>query len=67
MLGVTVNTDFLSRVLRHAAFARGDVDTGFLERHHDDLAPSALSNDERSAVLAEMAALFEAEVEAATV
>jgi acetyl/propionyl-CoA carboxylase alpha subunit len=52
MLGVTVNSDFLSRVLDHPAFARGEVDTGFLERHRDELAPAPLSDAERSAVLA---------------
>ena len=52
MLGVTVNSDFLSRVVRHPAFARGETDTGFLERHRADLAPQPLSDAERQAVLA---------------
>ena len=52
MLGVTINNDFLSRVLHHPAFARGETDTGFLERHKTDLAPAVLSDAERQAVLA---------------
>jgi propionyl-CoA carboxylase alpha chain/3-methylcrotonyl-CoA carboxylase alpha subunit/acetyl-CoA/propionyl-CoA carboxylase biotin carboxyl carrier protein len=52
MLGVTVNSDFLARVVRHPAFARGETDTGFLERHRADLAPEPLSDAERQAVLA---------------
>ncbi|CAN5919238.1 methylcrotonyl-CoA carboxylase subunit alpha [soil metagenome] len=56
MLGVTVNRDFLARVLHHPAFARGETDTGFLERHRADLAPLPLTDNERHAVLAAAAA-----------
>ncbi len=52
MLGVTINNDFLSRVLHHPAFARGDTDTGFLERHKAELAPPALTDEERQLLLA---------------
>jgi acetyl-CoA/propionyl-CoA carboxylase biotin carboxyl carrier protein len=52
MLGVTINSDYLSRVVRHPTFARGETDTGFLERHRADLAPQPLSDAERQAVLA---------------
>jgi propionyl-CoA carboxylase alpha chain/3-methylcrotonyl-CoA carboxylase alpha subunit/acetyl-CoA/propionyl-CoA carboxylase biotin carboxyl carrier protein len=52
MLGVTINSDFLARVLGHPAFARGETDTGFLERHRDALAPAALSESERRVLLA---------------
>jgi acetyl/propionyl-CoA carboxylase alpha subunit len=52
MLGVTINNDFLSRVLQHPAFARGDTDTGFLERHKAELAPAAFTDDERQLMLA---------------
>ncbi len=52
MLGVTVTCDFLARVLAHPAFARGETDTGFLDRHRDTLAPAALSDGERHALLA---------------
>ena len=52
MLGVTINNDFLARVLQHPAFAQGETDTGFLERHRDALAPAALTDGERHALLA---------------
>jgi acetyl/propionyl-CoA carboxylase alpha subunit len=52
MLGVTLNADFLSRVLQHPAFSRGETDTGFLERHHADLRPAALSDADRHMLLA---------------
>ncbi len=52
MLGVTINNDFLSRVLRHPAFARGETDTGFLERHKADLTPAVLSEADLQILLA---------------
>ncbi len=52
MLGVTINNDFLARVLHHPAFARGETDTGFLERHKVDLVPTPASDDERGVLLA---------------
>jgi propionyl-CoA carboxylase alpha chain/3-methylcrotonyl-CoA carboxylase alpha subunit/acetyl-CoA/propionyl-CoA carboxylase biotin carboxyl carrier protein len=52
MLGVTINSDFLSRVLNHPAFARGDTDTGFLDRHRADLVPTAFTDEERQLMLA---------------
>ncbi|MES2536330.1 MAG: biotin carboxylase N-terminal domain-containing protein [Pseudomonadota bacterium] len=52
MLGVTINSDFLSRVLAHPAFGRGETDTGFLERHKAQLVPAELTDDERLAILA---------------
>ena len=52
ILGVTINNDFLSRVLHHAAFARGETDTGFLERHKADLTQAGLTLTEQQMVLA---------------
>lgn len=52
MLGVTINNDFLSRVLGHPAFSRGETDTGFLERHKPELEPAELSQAERQVLLA---------------
>jgi acetyl/propionyl-CoA carboxylase alpha subunit len=52
MLGVTINNDFLARVLAHPAFERGETDTGFLERHREALAPAALTEGELRALLA---------------
>ena len=39
VVGVTTNRAFLARLLSAPAFAAGAVDTGFIERHLDDLAP----------------------------
>jgi acetyl-CoA/propionyl-CoA carboxylase biotin carboxyl carrier protein len=52
LLGVTVNADYLARVLRHPAFQQGETDTGFLERHRDALRPAPLSDEQRRALLA---------------
>jgi propionyl-CoA carboxylase alpha chain len=59
--GPRTNRDLLVRVLRHPAFAAGDTDTGFLDRHGLDVltAPLVDPADERlaavAAVLAESA------------
>ncbi|MBI3677710.1 MAG: acetyl/propionyl/methylcrotonyl-CoA carboxylase subunit alpha [Proteobacteria bacterium] len=39
--GVRSNAGFLVRALRHADFIKGDIDTGFIERHRDALIPLA--------------------------
>jgi propionyl-CoA carboxylase alpha chain/3-methylcrotonyl-CoA carboxylase alpha subunit/acetyl-CoA/propionyl-CoA carboxylase biotin carboxyl carrier protein len=52
MLGVTLNADFLSRVLQHPAFARGEIDTGFLDCHREALKPIPLTDAERRLLLA---------------
>jgi propionyl-CoA carboxylase alpha chain/3-methylcrotonyl-CoA carboxylase alpha subunit/acetyl-CoA/propionyl-CoA carboxylase biotin carboxyl carrier protein len=52
MLGVTVNTNFLGRVLAHPAFQAGATDTGFLERHKAELRPREWTEDERRTLLA---------------
>ena len=52
MLGVTLNADYLARVLRHLAFGVGEIDTGFLDRHRDALRPAPLTEAERHLLLA---------------
>ncbi len=39
--GLKSNRAFLARLASHPAFATGDVDTGFIARHADSLAPPA--------------------------
>jgi propionyl-CoA carboxylase alpha chain/3-methylcrotonyl-CoA carboxylase alpha subunit/acetyl-CoA/propionyl-CoA carboxylase biotin carboxyl carrier protein len=51
LLGVTVTADYLARVLRHPAFAAGETDTAFLERHREALKPASLTDAERRLVL----------------
>ncbi len=53
--GVVTNIDFVNSVLCHPAFARGDLDTGFIERHFDGphpLAPPDPQNLKLSALAA---------------
>ncbi|MBL0290893.1 MAG: acetyl-CoA carboxylase biotin carboxylase subunit [Betaproteobacteria bacterium] len=40
IVGVATNVAFLQRVVAHAAFASGRVDTGLIARHHDALFPA---------------------------
>ena len=37
VVGLTTNIDFLTSLVSHQSFQAGEVDTGFIERHHDDL------------------------------
>jgi acetyl-CoA carboxylase biotin carboxylase subunit len=50
--GIRTNLPFHRRVMRHPAFAAGEYDTGFIERHKSELAPG-----EPDAALAELAAV----------
>ena len=43
--GVTTNRDLLVRTLRHPAFAAGDTDTGFLDRHGLDVLAAPLADE----------------------
>jgi len=38
--GVVTNIDFLAAVAAHPAFAAADLDTGFIDKHRDDLIPA---------------------------
>ena len=42
--GVKTNRAFLARLVDHAAFRAGDIDTGFIARHGDDLATTEAAN-----------------------
>lgn len=50
--GLATNLSFLSRVMGHPAFRAGDVDTGFIDRHLNDLVPADGQADERTLALA---------------
>jgi 3-methylcrotonyl-CoA carboxylase alpha subunit len=41
VLGLTTNVDFLLSLLDHPAFVAGEVDTGYVDRHLDDILPAA--------------------------
>ncbi|MBK6658786.1 MAG: ATP-grasp domain-containing protein [Proteobacteria bacterium] len=51
LLGVSNNIDYLGTVLRHAAFRAGQLHTGFITEHAADLAPAALDDTDRAALL----------------
>jgi 3-methylcrotonyl-CoA carboxylase alpha subunit len=59
--GVATNLGLLERVVEHPAFARGDVDTGLIARHADQLlAPAAMTQGTLvAAALAEYVALVD--------
>jgi len=50
--GVTTNLAFLSAVADHPAFARAEIDTGFIARHRDALVPAAEPASDRALALA---------------
>ncbi len=52
--GIRTNLGFHRQVMRHAAFAAGEYDTGFIERHKADLVPP--DPDDATAELAAIAA-----------
>ncbi len=52
--GLKSNRAFLARLANHAAFRAGEVDTGFISRHADSLAPAAIV-PEAALVLAALA------------
>ncbi|KAI9845745.1 MAG: hypothetical protein M1837_004578 [Sclerophora amabilis] len=46
VVGPTTNINFLQNICRHPSFMSGEVETGFIQKHHDDLfAPVQTSNE----------------------
>ena len=52
VVGVTTNTGFLGNVVAHPAFAAGEIDTGFIERHREALFPETVPASDRTLALA---------------
>ena len=52
VLGVITNAEYLASILSHAAFFAGQVHTGFIPEHSQDLSPTVLSEGERNLLLA---------------
>jgi 3-methylcrotonyl-CoA carboxylase alpha subunit len=42
LAGVTTNLELLGAIARHPAFIAGSFDTGFLDRHHQELLPTTM-------------------------
>ena len=55
IVGVDDNIDFLTRILDHAEFRAGAVDTGFIERYYDQLVPNQDDALQTTLVLAAVA------------
>ena len=55
IVGVDDNIDFLTRILDHAEFRAGAVDTGFTERYYDELVPNQDDALQTTLVLAAVA------------
>ena len=64
VVGVTTNVGFLGNVAAHAAFAAGDLDTGFIGRHREELFPAAGPAQDRTLALAALDVLLRREEEA---
>jgi acetyl-CoA carboxylase biotin carboxylase subunit len=56
--GIRTNLPFHRRVMRHPAFAAGEYDTGFIERHKAELTPA--EPDDATSELAAIAAALQA-------
>jgi propionyl-CoA carboxylase alpha chain/3-methylcrotonyl-CoA carboxylase alpha subunit/acetyl-CoA/propionyl-CoA carboxylase biotin carboxyl carrier protein len=52
LLGVPTNIDYLARIARHPQFAAGQLHTGFLTLHAQDLASPPRTEEAHPAVLA---------------
>ena len=59
VVGVTTNTVFLGSVAAHPAFAAGEIDTGFIERHRSALFPEAAAASDRILALAALDLMLE--------
>jgi len=46
VVGMSTNIEFLKRLAAHPDFISGDVETGFIEKHHDDLFAAVPTPDE---------------------
>ncbi len=65
VVGVTANLGFLTAVAAHPAFAAGQVDTGFIERHATELFPDVALASNRVLALASLDVLLQRRADAA--
>ncbi|MFO1086150.1 MAG: acetyl/propionyl/methylcrotonyl-CoA carboxylase subunit alpha [Reyranellaceae bacterium] len=59
VVGVTTNAALLKALCSHPAFVGGEVDTGFIERHRDELFAKIQPADDRALAIATLARLVE--------
>ncbi len=65
VVGVTSNIDFLYSLVTHHAFQDAHLDTGFIERHHEQLFPGNIQVSENILCLAALYILLERSRQAA--
>ncbi len=66
VVGLANNVSFLARVARHKAFAGGEIDTGFIQRHRAELLPAPAPADDTTLALAALGVLLTRAAVAAT-
>ncbi len=59
VVGVTTNAALLKALCAHPAFVGGEVDTGFIDRHHEGLFPEPQPAGDRTFAVATLARLVE--------
>lgn len=64
VVGVTTNVAFLAAVVRQAAFAAGNFDTGFIELHRAELIPETAPASEQTLMLASLQLLLSRDADA---
>jgi 3-methylcrotonyl-CoA carboxylase alpha subunit len=62
--GLTTNIAFLANIASHPAFAAGEIDTGFIERHRDQLLPPPAATPDDVLALGALAFLLRQSAEA---
>ena len=59
VVGVATNAQLLKALCSHPAFVGGEIDTGFIERHRDELFATTQAADDRAFAVATLARLVE--------
>ena len=65
VVGVTTNAALLKALCSHPAFVGGEIDTGFIERHREELFAKAPPADDRMLAVATLARLMESDAPSA--
>ena len=65
--GVTTNREFLFRIATHPAYAAGELDTGFIARHRDELIPAPAPAPHAAIAAASLARVLQQAAAAQTV
>jgi 3-methylcrotonyl-CoA carboxylase alpha subunit len=66
VVGVTTNLELLTAIAAHPAFAQGQLDTGFVERHRAELLPPSEPAPDRVLAIGALSELLRIASEAAT-